>query len=145
MPPIQRKIFFVINILLATFFAALVIRMLMANTSESCSSDIVAADISFFCIYHRLQYIALDGLLPVFSTAGMAGLLCSFPADSPHAGAEVQHLLPRKLCQRTHVTRRRPHRRFSVLFLVVCRQGLLAFLAMGSFGDIPFLDFLLIF
>ena len=48
MPPIQKKIFFLVNILLAIVFAALAIRMLMANTSESCNPDSVAAKIPFF-------------------------------------------------------------------------------------------------
>ena len=48
MPPIQKKIFFSVNILLAIVFAALAIRMFMANTSESCNPDSVAAIIPFF-------------------------------------------------------------------------------------------------
>ena len=42
MGPIQGKIFYVVTILLAIVFSALAIQMLMADPSESCSSESVA-------------------------------------------------------------------------------------------------------
>jgi hypothetical protein len=51
MGPIQGKIFYVVTILLAIVFSALAILMLMADPSESCSSESVAGVIpGFACI-----------------------------------------------------------------------------------------------
>ena len=51
MPLLPKKIFFAVSSLLAIVFAALSIRMLFADPSESCSSDSVAGGIlTFACI-----------------------------------------------------------------------------------------------
>ena len=48
MGPVSKKIFFVVSTLLAIVFAALAIRMNLADTKESCSPESVASIIPFF-------------------------------------------------------------------------------------------------
>lgn len=59
MPPFAKKIFFAVSILLAIVFAALSIRMLLADPSESCSSDSVAGSFLFSRLREWLAFIAL--------------------------------------------------------------------------------------